>query len=236
MKRTITVLTLFALLLALSFPVEAYQQAKVAKIGWLRARPGASPRGASEGIRRTLHELGYVEGKNIAFEYRYTEGKLDRIPALADELVRLRVDVLVASSTAETEAFKNATRTIPIVFYLSSDPVADGLVDSLARPGSNITGFSTISPVLAGKRLELLKEAIARLSRVAVLWDPQNPSSMQQWKESQLTARRLGLQLFSLEVSKPDKFEGAFKEATKERSTALAITRSEERRVGKAQR
>jgi putative ABC transport system substrate-binding protein len=226
MKNKITVLTLGALFCALCFPAEAQEQAKVAKIGWLRARPGASPRGASEGIRQMLRELGYIEGKNIAFEYRYTEGKLDRIPALADELVRLKVDVLVASSTAEALAFKNATKTLPIVFYLSSDPVADGLVDSLPRPGSNITGFTTISPVLSGKRLELLKETVPKLSRVALLWDPQNPSSMQQWKESQLPARELGLQLHSLQVSSTDKFEGAFKEATKARSAALAVTES----------
>jgi putative tryptophan/tyrosine transport system substrate-binding protein len=228
MKRKVAVLVLIlgVMHLALGVAAHAQQQAKVAKIGWLRARPGASPRGASEGIRRMLRELGYVEGKNIAFEYRYTEGKLDRIPALADELVRLKVDVLVASSTAEVLAFKNATKTLPIVFYLSGDPVADGLVDSLPRPGSNITGFTTISPVLSGKRLELLKETVSKLSRVALLWDPQNPSSMQQWKESQLPARELGLQVHSLQVSSADKFEGAFKEATKARSAALAVTES----------
>src|SRR5262249_27235006 len=144
--------------------------------------------------------------------------------ALADELIRLNVDVLVASSTAEALAFKDATKTLPIVFYLSSDPVADGLVDSLPRPGGNLTGFTTISPVLSGKRLELLKEAIPKVSRVALLWEPQNPSSIQQWKESQLAGRELGLQLHSMDVSSADKFEGAFKEAMKARSAALAVT------------
>ena len=215
---------LSALLFAPCFPTDAQQQPKVPKIGWLRARPGASPRGASEGTRQVLRELGYVEGKNIAFEYRYTEGKVDPIPALADDLVRLKVDVLVASSTAEALAFKNATRTIPIVFYLSGDPVADGLVDSLARPGGNITGFTTISAVLTGKRLELLKETIPKVSRVAVLWDPQGGSSTQQWKESQLPARELGLQLHSMEVSNADKLEKAFQEATKAAIAALAVT------------
>jgi ABC-type uncharacterized transport system substrate-binding protein len=171
-----------------------------------------------------LGDLGYVEGKNIAFEYRYTEGKFDRIPTLADDLVRLKVDVLVASSTTEALAFKNATRTIPIVFYLSGDPVADGLVDSVARPGGNITGFTTISAVLAGKRLELLKETFPKLSRIAVLWDPQGESSTQQWKESQLPARELGLQLHSMEVSSADKLEKAFQEATKAAIGALAVT------------
>ena len=154
-----------------------------------------------------FRELGYVEGKNIAFEYRYSEGKLDRIPALTDELVRLKVDVLLTSSTAEILAAKNATRTIPIVFVSGVDPVAAGLVESLARPGENITGFTYISPVLAGKRLELLKEIIPKLSRVAVLWDPQDESAAQQWKESQLPARELGLQLHSMEASSADKFE-----------------------------
>jgi putative ABC transport system substrate-binding protein len=173
-----------------------------------------------------LRDLGYVEGKNIAFEYRYTEGKLDRLAAFADELIRLKVDVFLTSSTPETLAVKNATSTIPIVFYSGGDPVAGGLVDSLARPGGNITGFTFISPVLAGKRLELLKEAIPKLSRVAVLWDPQDPGSAQEWKESQLPARELGLQLHSMEVSSADKVESAFNEATKARSAALAVTRS----------
>ena len=124
-----------------------------------------------------------------------------------------------------TLAAKNATTTIPIVFHRIADPVATGLVDSLARPGGNITGFTTIATVLAGKRLELLKETIPKLSRVAVLWDPQNPGTAQQWKESQLSARELGLQLHSMEVSSADKFESAFKEATKARSGALAVTR-----------
>ena len=183
-------------------------------------------RSAHDVIRRVLRDLGYVEGKNIAFEYRYTEGKLDRLPAFADELVRLKVDVFLTSSTAETLAVKNATSTIPIVFYSGGDPVAGGLVDSLARPGGNITGFTFISPVLAGKRLELLKETVPKLSRVAVLWEPQDPGSAQEWKESQLPARELGLQLHSMEVSSADKVESAFNEATKARSAALAVTRS----------
>ena len=169
-----------------------------------------------------LRDLGYVEGKNIAFEYRSADNKLDRLPALADELVRLKVDVLVTPGTSEALAAKNATRTIPIVFFSGGDPVAAGLVDSLARPGGNITGFTNIGAVLAGKRLELLKETVPKLSRVAVLWDPQDPSSAQQWKESQLPARELGLQLHSMEVSSADKYESAFKEATKARSAALA--------------
>ena len=182
-------------------------------------------RGQALGIelfRREFRKLGYVEGKNITFESRQAENKLDRLPALADELVRLKVDVIITPGANDTRAAKNATRTIPIVFLGTvSDPVSLGLVDSLARPGGNITGFTTIGAVLIGKRLELLKETIPKLSRVAVLWHPQNPGSEQQWKESQLPARELGLQLHSMEVSSAKDFESAFKEATKARSAAL---------------
>jgi putative tryptophan/tyrosine transport system substrate-binding protein len=134
--------------------------------------------------------------------------------------------VLLASTTPAAVAAKNATRTIPMVFYGGFDPVALGLVDSLARPGGNVTGFTSIAVALAGKRLELLKETVPKLSRVAALWDPQNPGSAQQWKESQLPARELGLQLHSMEVSSPDKYEGMFKEAIKARSAALAVISS----------
>jgi putative tryptophan/tyrosine transport system substrate-binding protein len=217
-------LALCAVLLALTFPTLAQQQAKVAKIGWLAIRPASA--GGQEVIRRMLREIGYVEGKNIAFEDRFADDKLERLPALADELVRLKVDVLLTPSTPAALAAKNATRTIPIVFLNVADPVAAGLVDSLARPGGNITGFTTIEAVLAGKRLELLKETVPKLYHVAVLWDPQNPGSTQEWKESQLPARELGLQLRSMEVSSADKFEDGFKEATKARSAALAVTLS----------
>jgi putative tryptophan/tyrosine transport system substrate-binding protein len=226
MMRKINVLILCAVLFALCSPLADAQQPKLTKIGELifRGRPGLGA--GREVFQRTLSEFGYVEGKNIAFETRFAEGKPDRFPALADELVRLKVDVLVASSTPEALAFRNATRTIPIVFIVSSDPVVDGLVDSMARPGGNITGVTTIATMLAGKRLELLKETIPKLSRVAVLWNPQDPGSVQQWKESQLPARELGLQLHSIEVSSADKLEHAFKELTKVRSTALAVISS----------
>jgi putative tryptophan/tyrosine transport system substrate-binding protein len=179
-----------------------------------------------EVFRQGLRELGYVEGKNLIIEYRYGEDKLERLPVLAEELVRLKVDVLVTSATTATLAAKDVTRTIPIVFLGVSDPVAFGLVDSLARPGGNLTGFTNISAVLAGKRLELLKETIPTLSRVAVLWSPNSPGNAQQWKESQLPARELGLQLHSLEVNTADKYEGVFREATKARIAALVVTQS----------
>jgi putative ABC transport system substrate-binding protein len=202
---------------------EAQQQAKIAKIGWLGARPSAIATGLKL-LGQDLRKLGYVEGKNITFESRYAEGKYDRLSALADELVRLKVDVLVTPSDVEALAAKNITSSVPIVFLEVSDPVAAGLVDSLARPGGNLTGFTSIAPVLSGKRLELLKETIPKLSRVAVLWNPRNPGSVQQWNESQLAGRELGLQLHSMEVSSADGYEGAFQEAIKAQSAALAVT------------
>ena len=223
MKKEILVLLLTTILLITVPPAEAQQQAKVGKIGWLSIGSDSSPGSTIRGVPPELRALGYVEGKNIAFDYRYADNKLDRLPALAEELVGLKVDVLVTPGTPAAIAAKNATRTIPIVFFRVADPVSLGLVDSLARPGGNITGFTEISEVLAGKRLELLKETVPKLSRVAVLWNPQNPGNAQQWKESQLPARALGLQLHSMEVSSADKYEGAFKEAVKARSGALAV-------------
>ena len=223
---------LFAVVIALTVceavaVAQAQQQpAKIPKIGFLSSGSGSGSPFRSEVFQQQLRGLGYVEGKNIAFESRYGEDNFDRLPTLADELLRLKVDVLVINTTPAALAAKNATRTIPIVFLGVSDPVVAGLVDSLARPGGNITGFTNIAPVLAGKRLELLKETVSKLSRVAVLWDPKAPGSTQQWKESQLPARELGLQLHSMEVSSADKYEDAFKEATKARSGALAVTQN----------
>ena len=210
-------------LLAVAVIGEAQQPAKLAKIGWLSIGLDSGPGSTIRGLPPELRAFGYVEGMNIAFDYRYAENKLDRLPALADELVRLKVDVLVTPGTPAAIAAKNATRTIPIVFFRVSDPVPLGLVDSLSRPGGNVTGFTEISEVLAGKRLELFKETVPKLSRVAVLWNPQNPGNAQQWKENQLPARELGLQLHSMEVSSADKYESAFKEAVKARSSALAV-------------
>lgn len=205
---------------------EAQQQAKIPKVGLLRARLVAS--GTSlDGLLRELRAMGYVDGKNIVFEFRSADNKLDRLPALADELVRLKVDLIVTAGTVETLAAKNATKTIPIVaLTLGVDPVAAGIVESLARPGNNITGFVSRSVDLAGKRLELLKETIPTVSRVAVLWSPKEPSAPQQWKESEAVAKKLGIRLHSMEVSSPNKFPSAFEAAVKARSTALSVTQS----------
>jgi putative tryptophan/tyrosine transport system substrate-binding protein len=202
----------------------AQQPKKIARIGYLTAQSAVAEQPRLESFRQGLRALGYVEGRNIVIEFRHTDGKFAELPDVTTELVRLKVDVLIVNTTNAALAAKNATRTIPIFFIGVSDPVAAGLVDSLARPGGNITGLTNIAPMLAGKRLELLKETVPKLSRVAVLWDPENPGSTPQWKESQLAATELGLKLYSMEVSSADKYENAFKEATKLGNTALSMT------------
>jgi ABC-type uncharacterized transport system substrate-binding protein len=224
-KAAVPSILVAVVMLALGVIAETQQPAKILKIGYLSPVPD-SPRKARQRASGNTTELethGYIEGKNIVFESRYADNKLDRLPSLADELVRLKVDVLVTSTTNAALAAQNATGTIPIGFLSVSDPVAAGLVDSLARPGGNITGVTNVSAVLAGKRLELLKETVPKLSRVALLWDPEASGSKQQWKESQLAGRELGLELYSMEVSYADRYDDAFKEALK-RSTALAVT------------
>jgi putative ABC transport system substrate-binding protein len=196
-------------------------QSKLPKIGWLSA-VSAPPRGREEVIRR-LRELGYVDGKTIAYEFRYADNNFERLPALADELVRLKLDLLIAPGTAGALALKQATKTIPIVFLDVTDPVAAGLVDSLARPGGNITGFSSVESLLAGKRLELIKETVGKLSRAAVLWDPRNPGSKLEWHDSQAAARQLDLQLHSLEVSSADSYPSAWREASKAGIGAVSV-------------
>jgi putative ABC transport system substrate-binding protein len=177
-----------------------------------------------QAFRLGLRDLGWVEGKNISIEYRYAEGRRDRLPDLAADLVRLKVEVIVTSSGPAALAAQKATRAIPIVMSVAGDPVASGLVESLARPGGNVTGLSQMGPDLAGKRLELLKEMVPKLSRVAVLWNPQGLGSTLTWKELQLAAQQLGLQLHSLEVRSPNDFDKAFEGATKARAGALLVT------------
>jgi len=225
MSKKFLGLTLGALLFALCLPVSAQQPGKIYRVGRLSGGLSSSTFSINA-LRRDLRELGYVEGKNISFELRYAEEKPERLPALADELVRLKVDVIVAGGPNDGLTAMKATKTIPIVFTDSpADPVALGLVDSLARPGGNVTGFYSMADVLAGKRLQVLKESIPKVSRVAVLWYPKSGSSEPQWTESQLAARQLGLQLHSMEIGNTDKYESAFKEAIKAGSTALAVTR-----------
>lgn len=201
---------------------EAQQQTILAKNG-APTTMSAFTDGVGQNLQLDVRSRDYTDGKNRILDTRSADNKPDSLQARADELVRMKLDVLVASSTAKALAFKKATSTIPIVFIVSTDPVADGLVESLARPGGNITGVTTNVTALAGKRLALLKEFVPKLTRVAVLWNPQDPTSGQNWRESRLAAQELGLQLRSMEVSSLDKLEVAFKEAVKAGSAALAV-------------
>jgi len=214
-----------AIVIALSFAVTS-QAATVSKIGWLGFRSATDPNPGRDAIVRELRGLGYVDGKNIAIEYRSAEAQPGRLNTVAEKLVRLRVDMVLTASTPAALAAKKAIKTIPIFFYDLTNPVGSGLIDSLVRPGGNITGITNIAEILIGKRLELLKETVPRLSRVAVLWNPENPSFAEQWKESLHPARELGLQLESMQVSSPDKFEDTFKAAIKTGSTALIVVSS----------
>jgi putative ABC transport system substrate-binding protein len=226
MERKIIGFALSAVLFALCFSVEAQQPAgKVPRIGILGAAASTSAfAGRIEAFRQGLRDLGYVEGKNISIKYRWAEGKLDRLPDLAAELVREKADVLVsAGGNSATRALKQATTLIPIVMTYGSDPVAAGFVSSLARPGGIVTGLTSITGDLSGKRLELLTETILKLSRVAVLYDPDDPAKIAEFKEIQIAARALGVQLQSLEVRSPQEIESVFKLVTSGRGNALMV-------------
>ena len=210
--------------LAWAGAVRAQAPAKVRRIGLLSPWTPSDTAVWHQAFRQGLRDLGWIEGKNISIEYRHAEGRHDRLPDLAADLVRLKVDVIVASVTPDALAAQKATRAIPIVIVAAGDPVASGLAESLARPGGNVTGLSQMAAELAGKRLELLKEMVPKLSRVAVLWNPQGVASSFYWKEIQLPARQLGVQLHSLEVRSPNDFDQAFEAATRARAGALLIT------------
>lgn len=214
------------MLFALCYPVEAQQAGKIPRIGFLVSGSASSDSARIEGLRQGLRELGYTEGNNITIEYRFAEGKIERLPDLAAELVRLKVDVILAGGTPGPLAAKQHTTTIPIVMTNIGDPVARGIVASLARPGGNITGLTTVSPDLSGKRLELLKEIVPRLTQVGVLWDPTDKGSAANFKETELAAGSLGMQLRSLEVRRVEDFDSAFKAATGERARALVPLQS----------
>jgi len=221
MKIRITVLALIALLFALCSPSQAQQPKKVHRIGYLTVAPLSSNVGRIEAFRQGLRELGYVEGQNIFIEWRSAEGKFERQGELAAELVRRKVDVIVSSGPTMTRAAKEATSTIPIVMAFDSDPVGNGFVTSLARPGGNVTGLSALSPELSGKQLELLKEIIPKLSRVAVLGNSTEPANPKTFKEIELAAGPLGVQLQPLDVLDPKDIETAFRAATKAHADAL---------------
>ena len=227
MKKKLTVLALCFILYVLCVSVDAQQPKKVPRIGYLSSTDPARESTRTEAIRLALRELGYIEGQNIAIEYRYAEGKPDRSPELAAELVRLKVDIIVAAGGAAwIQAAKNATKTIPIVMVGPGiDPVEAGLVESLARPGGNVTGITNLTRELGGKRLELLKEAVPKVARVAVLYDPAIPGTVLEVKEVlPVAARALGLTVQSWEVRAADGFERVFAALNKERPDGLYVT------------
>jgi putative tryptophan/tyrosine transport system substrate-binding protein len=222
-KKTMVV-WLVALALASFRIAEAQQAGKVHQIGFLSTSSPSVAVPRTEAFRQALQGLGYVDGKNIVIEYRYSEGNFDRLPDLAAELVRLKVDLIVAVETPAALAAKKATRTIPIITVTAADPVGSGLVASLARPGGNVTGLSLVAGLeMSGKQLELLKEALPKFTHVAVLTNPANPPTAGFLKEAELAARLLGVKLRVLEARDPDELDGAFSAIKKERPGGLLV-------------
>ena len=233
MRRREFITLLGGAAIARPLSARAQQAGKIHKIGYLSPD---SPSAVITPFLDALRELGWIEGQNVTFEYRYAENRLERLPELAAELVRLNVDVIVARGTLGPLAAKQASSTIPIVVTAAGDPLGSGLVTSLARPGGNVTGMSLMAPDLGGKRLELLKEVLPRLDRVAVLWNAANPYSALVFKETQAAGRTLGIEVQSLEVRAPDDFDGAFEAARRQRPDALItvedpLTTSQRQRV-----
>jgi putative tryptophan/tyrosine transport system substrate-binding protein len=217
--------TLAGGLLAAPLAAEAQQAAKIARIGYLAPNLAASPH-LHEAFRQGLRDLGYVEGQNIVIEYRSAEGKAERLPALAAELVALKVDVIVVPGTVGVLAAKQATKTIPIVFAVAADPVGSGLVTSLARPGGNVTGLSILTPELVGKCLELLTQAVPGVSRVAVLWQPGGHgerTDKDTLKGADVAARALGVRLQFVEAQGPADIDRAFSDMSRARAGALTV-------------
>jgi putative tryptophan/tyrosine transport system substrate-binding protein len=223
MIRRIVLCLLAAPLLSSGSFAEAQQPKKTPRIGYLTAASSSTISSRIAAFRRGLRELGYVEGKDIVIEWRYAEGKLDSLPALAAELVRFKVDVIVTGGPAATRPAKEATVTIPIVMAQDTDPVGNGFVASLARPGGNITGLSVLSPELSGKRLEILKEVVPKLSRVAVIGGT-DPGTTEALKETERAARSLGVQIQYLQIGDPNDIDRAFRTARKEHDAVLLLT------------
>ncbi len=226
MKRIIGLLVIFVTLAACGVVAQAQQPTKIRRIGFLGVASLSATSARIEAFRHGLRELGNVEGKNIVIEYRWAEGKIERLPDLAAELVRLKVDVIVTSSAAPTRAAKEATTTIPIVMANDNDPVGSGHVASLARPGGNITGVSTLAPEISGKQLELLKEIVPKLSRVAFLGTSTNSGYAQVLREVELAAGAFGVKVQNLDVLDPKDIETAFRAASKERAGAVVLMAS----------
>jgi putative ABC transport system substrate-binding protein len=221
--RKIFCAALIGALLALCSSADAQQQKRIPRIGYLGVGSLNTNTYRTDAFRQGLHQLGYAEGKDIVIETRSADGKLDRSNELAAELVRLKVDVIVTQGPASTRAAKAATATIPIVMTQDPDPVGNGFVASLAHPGGNITGLSSLAPEISGKQLELLKETVPKLSRVAVIWTSTIPGQALQLREIGLAAGPLGVQLQSLDVLGPKNIETAFRAASDQRAEAFVI-------------
>ena len=223
MNKKVSCTVLGALLLALSFQAEAQQPKKIPRIGILAAQSRSSSSYRIEAFRKGLVELGYMEERNIAIEYRYADGQLERLPDLAAEVVRVKVDIILALGTPAAHAAKQATTTIPIVMT-GGDPVRAEIVASLARPGGNVTGLSDATVDVSTKRLELLKEVVPKLSRVAILWNPANPTNPLQLKDTQAAAPALGMTVYAVEVKGIDDFDRAFAAIKKDGAGGLLVT------------
>jgi putative ABC transport system substrate-binding protein len=219
-------LVLSVLLLAFCSSVDAQQLTSIPRIGFLAAPSAAAISFHTEAFRQGLRELGYLEGKNIAIEWRFADGKLDRIPVLAAELVRLNVNVIVTGGPMDTRMAKQATSTIPIVMTWDQDPVGSGFVTSLARPGGNVTGLSVLAPEISTKQLELLQEIVPRLSRVAFLGNSREPGNAQALRETEAAARSFGVQLQYLDVLAPNDIETAIRAASDGRAHAILVLTS----------
>ena len=225
-KAAVPSILVVVVLLALGVIADAQQPTKIPRIGYLATAPASAITARVKAFRQGLRELGYVEGKNIVIEQRYAEDKLDRLSALAAELVSLKVDIIVTGGPSPTRAAKKATTTIPIVMTQVGDPVANGFVVSLARPGGNITGLSTLAPEIGGKRLELLNETIPKLSRVAVFGTSTNPETAQSLREVDLAAGALKVKLQYLDILDPKDIGTAFQAAGKGRADAVLLLNS----------
>ena len=226
MTKNLIGLAFSAMLFALSYSASAQPQAKVPRIGFLSVQSSSLMAARTEAFRQGLRTHGYVDGTNIAIEWRYADGKLDLLPQLAAELLRLKVSLVVTGGPQATRAAKQATVTIPIVMTFDEDPVGSGFIASLARPGGNITGLSTHYPEISGKQLELIKECVPKLSRLAVIGNSTSPGNAQALKETEVAAAAFGVRLQYLEVQNAKEIETAFQAATKGRANAVLLLAS----------
>ena len=214
---------LCAMLLVLSLPAAAQPTGKVPRIGFLGNSTAALEANLIGPFREGLHDLGYIEGKNIVIEWRWAEGKYERFPSLIAELIASKVDLIVTAGTPATIALKKATTTLPLVMIAVGDPVGSGLIASLAHPGGNLTGLTSISPELDGKRLELLREVVPKISHVAVLWNPTSPLQVAAERETQAAAHAMKIKVLSLGVQAEEQFDNAFATILRERPGALLV-------------